>query len=162
MTNKLSIIVAMDNNFAIGKNNDLPWHIPSDLKRFKQLTTNNVILMGRKTFESLKRPLPNRINVVITRNKDYIVPEGVLVFNSVEEAISNFNNEHIFIIGGANIYNQTYDLVDDIYLTNVYTDVIGADTFLSVKMLDNFTLKTQTNHKENDLEFSYSYYEKNK
>ncbi|MEK7186553.1 MAG: dihydrofolate reductase [Patescibacteria group bacterium] len=133
---KVSIIVAMDDKRGIGKNNRLPWHIPEDLKRFKKLTSGHTIIMGRKTFESILsytgKPLPDRINMVITRNPDFKA-EGVSINTSLEEALSEAKeNEQseIFIIGGAQIFQQAIDMgvVDIIYLTKVQGDY-GADTF---------------------------------
>lgn len=133
---KISIIVAMDDKRGIGKNNRLPWNIPEDLKRFKKVTGGHTIIMGRKTFESILsyigKPLPNRINMVITRNPDFKA-EGVSINTSLEEALSEAKeNEQseIFIIGGAQIFQQAIDMgvVDKIYLTKVQGDY-GADTF---------------------------------
>ena len=133
---KVSIIVAIDDKRGIGKNNRLPWHIPEDLKRFRRLTSGHTIIMGRKTFESILsytgKPLPDRINMVITRNPDFKA-EGVSINTSLEEALSEAKgNEQseIFIIGGAQIFKQAIDMgvVDRIYLTKVEGDY-GADTF---------------------------------
>lgn len=133
---RISIIVAMDDKRGIGKNNKLPWHIPEDLKRFRRLTSQHTIIMGRKTFESILsytgKPLPNRINMVITRNPDFRA-EGVSINTSLEEALSEAKeNEQseIFIIGGAQIFQQAVDMgvVDRIYLTKVEGDY-NADTF---------------------------------
>lgn len=133
---KINIIVAMDDKRGIGKNNRLPWDIPEDLRRFKRLTRGHTIVMGRKTFESILsyigKPLPDRINMVITRNPDFKA-EGVSINTSLEEALSeakeNEQNE-IFIIGGAQIFQQAIDMgvVDRLYLTKVQGDY-GADTF---------------------------------
>ncbi|MBR5029349.1 MAG: dihydrofolate reductase, partial [Bacteroidales bacterium] len=116
--NNLSLIVAVADNFAIGKDNDLLWHISADLKHFKALTTGHCIIMGRKTYESFpKRPLPNRRNVVITNNMDYC-EEGCEVVHSVEEAIALCkDDEQSFVIGGATVYRQFLPLVNKIYLT---------------------------------------------
>jgi dihydrofolate reductase len=126
----LSIIVAVANNNVMGRDNTLPWHMPSDLKRFKQLTMGHHILMGRKTFDEIKKPLPGRTNVVITRNVDFN-PEGVAIARSVEEAISKAEasgDSEIFIIGGADIIRQILHLADRMYLTRVHTEPAG-DTF---------------------------------
>ncbi len=137
MTNpKISIIVAIDDKRGIGKNNKLPWHIPEDLKRFRRLTSQHTIIMGRKTFESIisytGKPLPNRINMVITRNPDFRA-EGVSINTSLEEALfeaKENEQSEIFIIGGAQIFQQAIDMgvVDRIYLTKVEGDY-DADTF---------------------------------
>lgn len=127
-----SIIVARASNGAIGKDNDLLWHMPHDLKHFKTTTSGHYVLMGRKSFESLGKPLPNRLNVIITRNKNYKA-EGALVVHSLEEALElakNQQQEEVFILGGGEIYKQSLerDLVDRIYLTEVKQD-FEADTF---------------------------------
>ena len=119
----INIIVAVADNNVIGKNNQLLWHIPEDLQRFKKLTTGFPVIMGRKTFESimlsLHKPLPDRKNVVITRQKDYQVPEGVQVFGDLQSALDILAKEEVFIIGGAQIYKQALPLADRLYVTQV-------------------------------------------
>ncbi len=127
----LSIIVAVAQNGVIGQGNKLPWHIPEDLKRFKQLTTGHAVIMGRKTYESIGKPLPNRKNIVITRQPGYDAP-GTFVVSSLQEAIqlsSQWDDEEAFVIGGAEIYRQTIPLADRIYLTIVRQDVAGDTLF---------------------------------
>ncbi|MCC6384646.1 MAG: dihydrofolate reductase [Bacteroidia bacterium] len=123
----VSIIVAADQNNGIGKENQLPWHLPADLKRFKNITMGHPILMGRKTFESIGKPLYGRINIVITRNKNFLT-EGVIVFNSIETALKQFSNEEVFITGGEEIFRQSMQLADKIYLTRVFA-TFDTDTF---------------------------------
>src|SRR5438552_12583491 len=104
----ISAILAMSENRVIGIENQLPWHLPADLKHFKTLTAGHPILMGRKTYESIGRPLPNRTNIIITQNKAFKAP-GCVVVHSMEEAIQytlSSNSDNIFIIGGANVYKQ--------------------------------------------------------
>ena len=126
----VSIIVAIANDGAIGRNGDLICHISADLKRFKELTMGDTILMGRKTFESLpKRPLPGRKNVVITRNSDY-KPEGAVVFDDLEKALKTLGTaENIFIIGGGEIYRQSIRYADRLYVTHIDVTATDADTF---------------------------------
>ena len=125
---KISIIVAMSNNNVIGINNTLPWHIPQDLKRFKSLTMGNPIIMGRKTFESMPKALPNRTNIILTKKKDY-QPEGALVVNTVEEALTLVEEDaQPFIIGGGEIYRLFMEKCDRIELTRVHHD-FDADVF---------------------------------
>lgn len=127
----VSLIAAISTNNCIGKNNALPWHIPEDLKHFKELTTGKTVLMGRKTWESIPakfRPLPNRKNIVITTQADFITPEGVEVFHNIDDALKHHSHEQIFIIGGANIYTQTIDLADTLYITEVH-QIIDGDVF---------------------------------
>lgn len=126
----ISIIVAVAENQVIGCANRLIWHISEDLKRFKRLTSGHAVVMGRKTFESLGRPLPNRLNIVVTRSStDYQVPQGVVVVNSIDQAIEVAGSDpEIFIIGGGEIYAQTIDRADRLYLTRVFQSPQG-DTF---------------------------------
>lgn len=116
----ISIVVAISQNNVIGKNNQLVWTCAEDMKRFRNLTVNNTVVMGRKTFESLpnKQPLKNRRNVVISRTTDSI--PGIEVYSSVEEALSNDIGENVFIIGGGEIYKQTINLVDKLFVTQIH------------------------------------------
>lgn len=127
----LVIIAAVAQNNCIGQENKLPWHIPEDLKNFKRLTTNKIVLMGRKTWESIPekfRPLPQRTNIVISRQKNLIVPNGVQLFSSIDEAISAHQNEEVFVIGGAEIYNQAMPLASRLFITEV-NKIVAGDTF---------------------------------
>ena len=126
--NGITIIAAAAANDALGKDNKLIWHISDDLKRFKQLTSGHAIIMGRKTFESMPNALPNRRNMVITRNKDYIA-KGAEIFSSIEDALSVVKNDpQPFIIGGGEIYRQSMALADRIELTRIHKE-FDADTF---------------------------------
>lgn len=123
----IQIAAAAENN-ALGKDNKLVWHLPDDFKRFKQITSGHHIILGRKTFESFPKPLPNRTHVIITRNKNYKA-EGCIIVNSIEEALKIVpKNEDTFIIGGAEIYRQSLHLSDKIELTRVHT-TCEADAF---------------------------------
>ena len=130
----ISIIVAVANNNVIGKDNTLIWHLPADMKFFKEKTTGHCIITGRKNYESIPekfRPLPNRTNIVITRNKEYVAP-GALVVDSIEKAIQKAKetgDTEIFIIGGAEIYKQSIHLVDRIYLTQIHHTFEGDAFF---------------------------------
>ena len=121
----LKIIVAIARGGVIGRDGKMPWHIPEDLQYFKRTTTGHAIVMGRKTFESLGRPLPNRTNVVVTRQKDYR-PEGVEVVHSLEEAVRKYPDA--FVIGGAEIYRQALPLADKLYITKIHATYKG-DTY---------------------------------
>lgn len=126
----ITIIAAIAKNNALGKNNDLIWHLPADLKRFKKLTTGHYILMGRNTFESIGRPLPNRTTVIITRNKNY-VQDGCFIAHSLEQALEMAKEEeHVFIIGGAQIYQKAIEnnLADVLDITQVHKE-FDADVF---------------------------------
>ncbi len=126
----ISIIVAIAANGAIGAKNDLLWRLPNDMKRFKELTTGHTVIMGRKTFESLpKGALPNRTNVVITRNPKAVFKDCE-IFDNLDTAISRHKNENeVFIIGGANVYEQAMDFADKLYITYVHHAFENADTF---------------------------------
>lgn len=127
---ELTIIVAAGEDNSIGKDNDLIWHLSNDLKRFKELTNGHHIIMGRKTFESFPNPLPNRTHVVITRQKNYEVPNGVIVVHNLDDAIDAVKNDsQPFIIGGGEIYEQSMGLVDKIEITRVHANFPEADTF---------------------------------
>ena len=131
----ITMIAAVAENNALGKNNDLLWHLPNDFKRFKAITSHHYIVMGRKTFESFPKPLPNRTHVVITRQKNYIVPDGVIVVNSWQDALKFVpKNEEIFIIGGGQIYEQFMDLSDKIELTLVHASFEADAFFPSIDM----------------------------
>ncbi|MBL6654693.1 MAG: dihydrofolate reductase [Flavobacteriaceae bacterium] len=154
---ELTIIAAASTNNVIGLDNKLIWNIPKDLKRFKELTQGHSVIMGRKTFESLPSPLPNRRNIVVTRNKDYS-PEGIEVFSSIEDALDVCREDlQPFIIGGGEIYSQTINLVDKIELTRVYKDYQG-DAFFPDIPLDNFELANElVNYLDDDSSTKYSF-----
>lgn len=132
---KVSVIVAMDNERGIGKNNDLMWHLPADMKFFKETTSGHVVVTGRKNYDSIPerfRPLPNRENAILTRNSDYQAP-GALIFSSLPECLKHYEQETdrtVFIIGGGQIYTEAMSLnvVDELFITHV-NHTYGADTF---------------------------------
>ncbi|WP_028891306.1 dihydrofolate reductase [Tenacibaculum sp. 47A_GOM-205m] len=125
----ITLIAAIAKNNALGKDNDLIWYLPADLKRFKQITSGHHILMGRNTFESIGKPLPNRTSIIITRNNDYF-KDGCLIANTIEHAIELTKGNNAFIIGGAQIYKQALeqDLVDRLDITIVHHN-FDADAF---------------------------------
>lgn len=131
---KISMIAAIANDFSIGKDNDMIWHLPDDLQYFKDKTRNHHILMGRKNFDSLGekyQPLPKRVNVVITRNKEW-QHEGVIVFHSVEDGIAfakENNEEELFIIGGGEIYKEGLKYADLLYITEVDAEFEDAEAY---------------------------------
>ena len=129
---EIVIVAAMDINRAIGRNNALLWHIPEDLKHFKSLTMGHTVLMGRKTFESVGRPLPKRRNVVITRNLDWKFPD-VEVYQSLEEALYALKSlETIMIVGGAEVYSQAMPLANKLEITHIEAAFKDADSFFPV------------------------------
>lgn len=128
---KISIIAALSKNRVIGKDNKLIWHLPEDLKRFKTLTSGHPIIMGRKTFESIGKPLPNRTNIVITKDSG-MHPRGVILKHNIEDAIKEakkIEKEEIFIIGGGQIYQQSIKLADRLYLTIIDKNFEGDAFF---------------------------------
>ena len=167
-TNKkpnLSIIVAIAQNGAIGKDNDLLWHLSDDLKRFKKLTTGHPVVMGRKTWESLpKRPLVGRRNIVFSQNEDF-APEGAEVVHSINGLFDLLRDcdEEVFIIGGGRIYNMLMPWVNRLYITWVHRDFPEADTFFPVIDLSEFTKVNETERmidEKSGLEFSYAEYDR--
>ena len=161
MLPQISIIVAHSRNMAIGKANALVWRLPEDLKRFKKLTTGHPIIMGRKTHQSIGKPLPDRTNIVVTRDMDLEIP-GCIVTHSAVEAIEKakeFDQEEIFIIGGAEIYKETLPLADRLYVTKVDMHVDG-DAFFP-QYSDIFTKKISEESGEFEgLKYSYLILEK--
>lgn len=153
---RLSMIVAVDETRAIGKNNQLLWHIPEDLKRFKELTTGHTVVMGENTYYSIGKPLPNRKNIIVTLNQTLELP-GCVVTHSIEEALQQareVEEEEIFIIGGASIYKQLLPLVERLYLTLVQGKH-EADTFFPE--YDDFKKVISEEPGENG-EYRYTYY----
>jgi|SRR3989338_4961275 len=127
----ISLIAAVSAGNVIGHANNLPWHIPEDIAYFKKLTIGKIVLMGRKTWESIPakfRPLPKRKNIVITRQPNYPVPAGVAVFATIKAALSAHAGEEIMVIGGAEIYRQTIDRAATLYITHIRREFAG-DTF---------------------------------
>lgn len=157
----ITLIAAAAENNALGKDNDLIWHLPDDFKRFKHITTGHFIVMGRKTFESFPKPLPNRTHVIITRQADYAVPEGCIVVNSLKKAIEICpKDEDLFIIGGGEIYKQSMAIADKIELTRVFT-APEADTFFPEIDLTEWKLIFEEFHpkdEKHDFDFSFLTY----
>ena len=149
----------MSKNRVIGNNNELIWKLSSDLKRFKELTTGHPVVMGRKTYESIGRPLPNRRNIIITRNSEYEV-EGCEVVSSLEEALLLTNND-CFIIGGGEIYKQSLELADKIYLTLVHKDFEGDTQFPElIKEWDIIDNKDFEADQKNEYNYSFIEYDR--
>ncbi len=156
----ITIIAAAGNNNELGKDNDLVWHLPDDFKRFKKLTTGHHIIMGRKTFQSFPKPLPNRIHIVITRNKDYH-PEGAIVVHSMKDALEIAKeDEQPFIIGGGEIYKIGMEVADKIELTRVNNN-FEADTFFPEIPSEKWELVYEETHSKDEkhkFDFSYQTY----
>lgn len=154
----LSIIAALGNNNVIGRDGQLPWHMPADLKRFKQLTTGHHLLMGRRTYESVGKPLPGRITVVITRAHDFS-PAGVAIARSIDEAISKAEatgDREVFIGGGTEIFNQTLHLANRMYLTRIHAEPEGDTYFPEFDDVNEWHL-VDSEHYEADERNPYPY-----
>ncbi len=157
----LSLIVALSENNAIGVNNGLPWHLPDDLKFFKKNTLNKPIVMGRKTFDSLGKPLPNRLNIVISFNADLNLPDGVLLFNNIESVMQYLESkktEEAFIIGGGMMFEKCLNMVDRLYITRVHASFNDADTYFNNLNTDEFRLLWNEKHQEDEKhKFSFTF-----
>ncbi|NND07517.1 MAG: dihydrofolate reductase [Saprospiraceae bacterium] len=141
----LSAIAACSSNRAIGKNNALPWHLPADMKYFMRTTKGHHVIMGKNTFESLGSPLKNRINIIITHDPFYAA-SGTVVVHSLQEAIDiaqAAGEEEAYIIGGAQIYTQSLDLIDLLYLTEIDVHIEDADAFFPKIALDKWELVSE-------------------
>ena len=161
----ISIIVAVSENQVIGVDNQLPWHLPADLRYFKSLTTNHPIIMGRKTYDSIGRPLPNRENIIITRNTHF-KHDGLVVVHSIEAALQHCQqqqHDEVFIIGGDTIYQQSISMANRIYLTRVHTYIEHGTAFFPV--LDEtwqlVSAEAHTRDEKNDMDYTFEVYEKN-
>src|SRR5262245_34417781 len=145
----VSLVAAMAENRVIGRGGQLPWRLPADLKYFKQLTVDHTVIMGRKTFDEIKRPLDNRRNVVVTRNKEFR-PHGVTVVPSLKEALAlGATEEEVFVIGGGEIFKAALPLASRIYLTVVHAQVEG-DTFFPRFEEDAWVLSAEESHPADD------------
>ena len=152
----LSIVVAMDNNGLIGKDNQLPWHLPADLAYFKKITTGKSILMGRKTYDSIGRPLPNRRNIVITRNPKIIIPECEVV-SSIDEALLLTENEkEVMVIGGASLCEQLLPRVNRLYITRIDSEFEGDIYFPTYDASSWHQVSAESHPK--DIANNYSYH----
>jgi len=145
----LSAIVAMASNRCIGRDNALPWRLPEDLKRFKRLTLGHTLVMGRKTYESIGRPLPGRSTLVVTHQRDWAAPEGVHVAHSLDEALERAGDGEVFIAGGAQLYAQAMERVRRLYLTRIERAYEG-DTFFPEVDLSGWRLSAEEHHPATD------------
>jgi len=152
-------IVAVDKNNCIGRGNEMPWHIPLDFKYFKKTTKGHPVIMGRKTFESIGRPLPDRLNIVLTRELSSVTDNRVVVTNEVSKALAfakshvEYDCSKIFIIGGAEIYKASQEITELFYITRVDTEVAGGDAFYP-ELPENTKLVSSTeSHDVFDLKF---------
>lgn len=165
----LSHIVAASENNVIGRDNDLPWNIPEDLKFFKDKTLNSILIMGRKTYDSIGRPLPKRTTIVVSRSakpKDF--PESIFLCSNLQQAIAKASElseqqkiQEVFIVGGGEIYKQTLNLADKVYLTRIHTEVDGHAYYPEIKNSE-FNLVSEKKSETKDYKYSFLEYSKNK
>ena len=160
MAKQITLVVAMDSQRGIGVDNKLPWHLPEDLAHFKRVTLGHPIIMGRKTFDSIGRPLPGRRNIVVTRNPDWRA-DGVEVARSLEEAVAQVGDEPASIIGGAQIFQEALDLADRMIVTHIERSY-PCDTFFPA--IDparwTATAREPQHAQAQDLDFSFVTYER--
>lgn len=157
----IAIVVATDLRGVIGAGGRLPWHLPADLRRFRTLTTGHVVVMGRKTFESIGRPLPDRTNVVLTRNPGYRAP-GCIVITDPAQIARFAAEDDVFVIGGREIFDLYLPVTDRIYLTTVHGEFEG-DTHFPLDALSAFVLKHEERHsrdERNAYDFTFAVYER--
>jgi len=160
----ISIIAAIGNNNELGKKNALLWDMPADMKHFRETTKGHTVIMGQKTFESIGRPLPNRKNIVLTRDSSFKA-EGVEISKSLEETLDSFKNsyEEVFVIGGAQIYKQSLEQADRLYITHVNMTDKDADAFFPEIIPIVWNETKHEEHKkdiENPFDYTFSIYEK--
>lgn len=163
---KISIIVAATRELVIGNNNDLPWNLPTDLKKFKEITTGHFVIMGRKCWESIPekyRPLPNRHNIVISRQLDYVA-EGAAVINDLESLLKVFKNDgedtEVFVIGGSEIYKKAFNYADKLYFTQIFNEFEGDTKLEGLVFADWALAETSPMITENDVKFRFTIFDK--
>jgi dihydrofolate reductase len=151
----ISMIVARSRNHVIGRDNQMPWKISADLQFFKRITMGFPVIMGRKTWESIGRPLPGRRNIVVSRNQDYQATGGELV-GSLDEALKSLSEfPRVFVIGGEQLFKQAFDKADRLYITEIDLDIEGGDTFFAVPNESNWKEVERTPGAEGDITFSF-------
>ena len=159
----ISYIVAHDPNLVIGKDNQLPWHLPGDLAYFKKQTMGKAMVMGRKTFESIGRPLPGRLNIVVTRNPEYQA-EGAVVVNSVDEAISRAEDyaPEVMVIGGAGLFDELMERADRLYITLIRKPFDGDTYFPDYKEGGVLVSQSEEHESDDGIRYDYRIYERKK
>ena len=151
----ISMIVARSRNHVIGRDNQMPWKISADLQFFKRVTMGHPVIMGRKTWESIGRPLPGRRNIVVSRNANYVATGGELV-GSLDEALRSLSEfKRVFVIGGEQLFKQAFDKADRLYITEIDLDIEGGDTFFEVPNLAAWKEVERTPGSEGDITFSF-------
>ncbi|MCQ8115998.1 dihydrofolate reductase [Methylomonas rosea] len=154
---KISLIVAMASNRAIGLNGQMPWHLSADLKRFKQITMGTPILMGRKTFEAIGRPLPGRENIIISRDPNYQQP-GCRVFTGIDSVLQNYTDSpELFVIGGATLYEAMLSYADYLYLTEIHKTFVGDTFFPEIDVSQWREVARDDVKNDQTVDFTYSF-----
>lgn len=154
---KISAIVAMSENRVIGRNNQLPWHLPADLRHFKKITLGHPIIMGRKTFTSIGRPLPGRRNIVISRNTQFQAP-GCEVFHSTDQALQALNHaQEIFIIGGAQLFQEFLPRINRLFLTIIHADIVGDAFFPEIDYSKWQEVAREAHNADSENQYKYSF-----
>lgn len=162
----LSFIVAVSDNNAIGVNNQLPWHLPEDLKFFKRTTLGKPVIMGRKTYESLGKPLPGRLNIVLSQSGNVTLPDEVLLYDSLTEATERVEEEPVeeaFVIGGGKIFELAIPYVDRMYITRVHTIIEGADAFFPDIDHTHWKMTWEEKHTKDEkhkFDYTFQHYER--
>ena len=161
----INIILATSTNFVIGKDNDLPWHLPTDMKYFKDTTKGHIVVMGRKCWDSIPekyRPLPNRTNIVMSRNKDFVA-EGATVSDDLEKILVMYehSDKEVFIIGGADLYKEAFKYASKLYLTQIYSTVDGNVFLEGLEPKDWCLIEGSEIYEENGFKFRFELYKKN-
>lgn len=155
---RISAIAAMSENRVIGNDNQLPWHLPADLKYFKKITQGSPILMGRKTYESIGRPLPNRKNIVITRDTGFEAP-GCTVVNSIDTAFAMLSEqEEVFVIGGAMLYQQILPRIQRLYLTIIHHNFSGDAYFPEINLSEWKEVSCEDHAADQENQYAYSFF----
>ena len=151
----ISMIVARSRNHVIGRDNQMPWKISADLQFFKRVTMGHPVIMGRKTWESIGRPLPGRRNIVVSRNTSY-EPTGGELAGSLDEALNQLSGApRVFVIGGEQLFKQAFDKADRLYITEIDIDIEGGDTFFEVPNKSDWKEVERTPGSENDIQFNF-------
>lgn len=161
----IALVVAHAHDYVIGKNNTMPWHLPNDLQHFKRVTLGHPIVMGRKTFESIGRALPGRLNIVISRNASYEVPEGVVLVDSLEAGIARAQrvSDTVMIIGGAQIYKEALPLANRLYVTKIDASFEGDAHFPTYDEADYDVIEqSETFQNDEGVEYTSYTYERKK
>ena len=155
---KISLIVAMAKNRVIGDNGTMPWHLSADLKKFRQITTGFPIVMGRKTYQSIGRPLPNRTNIIISRDNSFQA-EGCLVFNDLQNGLEHACQlaEQVFVIGGATLYEALLPVANSLYITQIHQDFTGDTWFPEFNINEWQEVAREDYHDDASVDFSYSF-----